>query len=337
VEVATFRASPANHEETNPHLVHSEAGIILRDNVYGMLEDDVFRRDFTINALYYNIADFTLIDYVGGLKDLKTSCLRMIGNPSARYREDPVRMLRAIRFAAKLDFRIAPDTEKPIFELGYLVAHVPSTRLLDEYDKLFLSGFAQVSFQLLRRYKLFAVLFPQIDQCLSGAQGPQAERFIKGALADTDKRVFEHKPVALPFLLAAFFWYPLQEQVAQLKKEDMSELAVFYEACDLTLQQQQKNIAISKRLIQGIREIWILQGRLTKRTGKRPLQLCAHPKFRAAYDFLLLRAMTEDKMVQELAQWWQEYITGNDEAKAQMTKTLKKERPRYRRKPKKRL
>ena len=338
VEVATFRASiSTSSEETNPHLVHSEAGMILRDNIYGTLEDDVFRRDFTINALYYNISDFTLIDYVGGLKDLETSCIRMIGDAKQRYREDPVRMLRAIRFAAKLDFYIASDTEQPIFELGYLVKQVPSARLLDEFMKLFLSGYAENSFQLLRHYKLFSILFPQTEECLNSSQNVQVEHFIKGALADTDKRVFEHKPVALPFLLAAFLWYPLQAQAESLKKEGMTELAAFYEACDLALNQQQRNVAISRRLIQGIREIWILQIRLTKRSGKRPLQLCVHPKFRAAYDFLLLRATAEGQIVQDLAHWWQEYITGDDTAKAQMLKVLKKDGPRYRRRPKKRL
>ncbi len=337
VEVATFRANSPKNEETSPHLVHSEAGMILRDNVYGTLEDDVFRRDFTINALYYNIADFTLIDYVGGLEDLKTSCLRMIGDARHRYREDPVRMLRAIRFAAKLDFHISPDTETPIFELGFLVKLVPSARLLDEYIKLFLSGFAEASFQLLRHYKLFGILFPETEACLNSTKSHQVETFIKDALTDTDRRVFEHKPVALPFLLAAFLWYPLQFQKERLRKEGMTELAAFYEACDFILREQQKNVAISRRLVQGIKEIWILQARLMRRSGKRPLQLCAHPRFRAAYDFLLLRAVTGDRAEQELAEWWKEYIVGDDEAKAQMIQILKKEMPRYRRKPKKRL
>ena len=337
VEVATFRASSSSAEETNPHLVHSEAGMILRDNVYGTIEDDVFRRDFTINALYYNIADFTLIDYVGGLKDLETSCIRMIGDAGQRYREDPVRMLRAIRFAAKLDFYISPETEQPILELGYLVKQVPSARLLDEFMKLFLSGHAEASFQLLRRYKLFGILFPQTEACLNGPQGTQVEHFIKSALLDTDKRVFEHKPVALPFLLAAFLWYPLQSHLETMKESGLAEVAAFYEACDLALNEQQRSVAISRRLIQAIREIWILQIRLTKRTGKRPLQLCIHPKFRAAYDFLLLRANSADPGVQELANWWQEYIAADDVVKMQMTKALKKESTRYRRRTKKRL
>lgn len=328
IEVATFRAnSQATPEDKtiNPHLVHSEEGMILRDNVYGSLIDDVYRRDFTVNALYYNIADFTLIDYVGGLKDLKARCLRMIGDPTQRYREDPVRMLRAIRFAAKLGFKIHPDSEKPIFELGALVKQVPSARLLDEFMKLFLSGFAETSFELLRHYRLFILLFPETEQCLikDKAEGVIALSFITGALQASDKRVHENKPVALPFLLGAFLWYPVQERATVFMNEGMSEFSAFYEACDWVLHQQQRNVAISRRFSQAIREIWILQIRLIRRLGKRVPELVLHPRFRAAYDFLLLRASTGDKAVEEVAAWWKTYVEANHDTRVMMENALK--------------
>ncbi len=314
IEVATFRASSREH---------SEEGMILRDNIYGALIDDVYRRDFTVNALYYNIADFTVLDYVGGLKDLKDRCLRMIGDPTQRYREDPVRMLRAIRFAAKLDFKIHPNTEKPLFELGVLVKQVPSARLLDEFMKLFLSGFAEASFTLLRHYQIFIVLFPETEQCLMQEQGAVALSFITGALLASDKRVHENKPVALPFILGAFLWYPVQERAMVLMQEGMSEFTAFHEACDWVLQQQQKNVAISRRFSQAIREIWMLQIRLIRRIAKRIPELALHPRFRAAYDFLLLRASTGDKAVEEVAAWWKTYVEANSDTRVLMENALK--------------
>jgi poly(A) polymerase len=325
IEVATFRAN-SEDKAISPHLVHSEEGMILRDNIYGMLIDDVYRRDFTVNALYYNIADFTVLDYVGGLKDLKARCLKMIGDPGQRYREDPVRMLRAIRFAAKLGFSIHSDSEKPLFELGALVKQVPSARLLDEFMKLFLSGFAEASFRLLRHYGLFIVLFPQTEQCLmkeqDKEQGAIARSFITGALSASDQRVHESKPVALPFLLGAFLWYPVQDRATILMKDGISEFSAFYESCDWVLHEQQKSVVISKRLSQAIREIWILQIRLIRRLGKRVPELVLHPRFRAAYDFLLLRAATGDKAVEEVAAWWKTYLEANNDTRLLMEKAL---------------
>jgi len=335
IEVATFRAN-AEDKAISPHLVHSEEGMILRDNIYGMLIDDVYRRDFTVNALYYNIADFTLLDYVGGLADLKARCLRMIGEPSQRYREDPVRMLRAIRFAAKLGFSIHPDSGKPLFELGALVKQVPAARLLDEFMKLFLSGFAEASFQLLRHYGLFIVLFPQTEQCLMRERGEIAKSFITGALLASDKRVHESKPVALPFLLAAFLWSPVQERATALMKEGISEFSAFYEACDWVLHQQQESVVISKRLSQAIREIWILQIRLIRRLAKRIPELILHPRFRAAYDFLLLRGSTGDQAVEEVAVWWKTYVEANNDTRGLMEKALQETSHNRRSKRKKR-
>jgi poly(A) polymerase len=326
VEVATFRANSSDDQTRSPHLVHSEAGMILRDNIYGTLEDDVFRRDFTVNALYYNIDDFSVIDYVGGLKDLKAKCLRMIGDAAQRCREDPVRMLRAIRFAGKLDFHIHPDSETPIYELAYLVKQVPNARLLDEYTKLFLTGAGEANFRLLRKYGIFAVLFPETERALSGENSQITNAFINGALLDTDKRVLEDKPVALPFLLAAFLWHPVLDKAKVLVKGGATELAAFYEAMDLTLEQQQSTVAISRRLIQAIREIWTLQFRLTRRTGKRAAQLFIHPRFRAAYDFLLLRATSGEKAVQELADWWKQFVHSDETIRLSMVSMVKSKR-----------
>jgi poly(A) polymerase len=336
VEVATFRASSQDSQPVTSHFQHSKEGMILRDNIYGTLEEDVIRRDFTINALYYNIADFSIVDFVDGIKDLNACCLRMIGNAEQRYREDPVRMLRAIRFAAKLKFNIEKETEKPLCELGDLVKQVPSARLIDEYGKLFLSGFSKESFDLLRRYRLFEILFPQTEQCLEGEQKALAENFIRQVLQDTDVRVSEDKPVGLPFLLAAFLWYPLQEKMHHQLQTGLSEFSAFFEACDAVLSDQQKVVAISRRLSQAVREIWILQNRLEKRTPKRVVQMMLHPRFRAAYDFLLLRAKAGEKSIQALSVWWEKYVDASDEEQTLLRSTLKSNaKSRARRKKKK--
>lgn len=315
VEVATFRGNPSEH---------SHEGMILRDNIYGTLEEDAWRRDFTINALYYNIADYSLIDYVGGLQDLQARHLRMIGDAEQRYREDPVRMLRAIRFSAKLGFAIYPDTEAPLFNLSHLVKQVPSARLFDEYIKLFLTGCAEESFRLLRHYGLFAALFPQTEHCLQNNDKPFVETFVKMALMDTDKRFIDNKPVTLPFLLAAFLWGPIREQLGILMSQGMSELQALHEASDYVLNEQQKCVAISRRVAQQIREIWVLQIRLTSRLGRRAKEYYTHPRFRAAYDFLILRARGGEKSAQHFSNWWKEYAGSDEETRLGMVNTLTK-------------
>lgn len=336
VEVATFRANSSTDKLVDPHLRHSAAGMILRDNVYGSLEEDVMRRDFTVNALYYDIADFSIVDYVGGLKDLEARSLRMIGDARERYREDPVRMLRAIRFAAKLHFKIHPDSATPMVELAPLVKQVPSARLLDEYGKLFLSGFAYPSFQLLRQYKIFGVLFPLTEACLTASDNALVMRFIEKALLDTDNRVADHKPVVLPFLLAAFLWYPVYHHTKKLVAEGLPELVAFFEANDWVFREQQQTVAISRRLMQIVREVWLLQFRLSKRTGKRVVALFSHPRFRAAYDFLMLRAASGEEEVQAVAKWWEQYVHAESPEREAMQAALGKEKTsRYRRKRKK--
>jgi poly(A) polymerase len=322
VEVATFRGSP---------LEHSNEGMILRDNIYGTIEEDAWRRDFTINALYYNIADFTVLDFVGGLQDLKLKTLRMVGDASLRYREDPVRMLRAVRFSAKLGFSIHPETEAPLFESSYLVKQVPSARLFDEYIKLFLSGHAEISFDLLRRYGLFANLFVETASCLQNDHHGLVEALIKAALRDTDKRYAEDKPITLPFLLATFLWYSVQNQASELMAHGVSELQAFYEACDEVLNRQQRSSAFSKRVMQQIRDIWSLQSRLTNRLGRRTKEIYINPRFRAAYDFLLLRAKSGEQSAQHFADWWQEYVNADEATRLSLVEGMKKKRPKRRR------
>jgi poly(A) polymerase len=336
VEVATFRGQGSQDSQGNLPGHRSEEGMILRDNHYGTLEDDVFRRDFTINALYYNIADFSIIDYVGGLKDLTLRRIKMIGNAAERYREDPVRILRAIRFSAKLKFTIDPELASPTRELAHLLRQVPSARLLDEYIKLFLYGFAESSFWLLNEYQLLKILFPGVAESLEGKNQSIAKMFIQSALRDTDQRVRANRSVTLSFLLAAFLWDPIKTQMQVRMLEGGSELFAFYESCDLILYEQNKTLALSRRLKQAIREIWILQIRFERLTRKRVLQLAAHPRFRSAYDFLLLRSeVGEGTEITELAYWWKQFIEADEVKREQMIVKLKNGKDRYRRRKQK--
>ena len=332
VEVATFRASAGIDQPLNPHLVHSEHGMILRDNVYGTLEEDVIRRDFTVNALYYNIADFSLIDFMSSLKDIKEGRLRMIGDAHQRMREDPVRILRAIRFAAKLNFKIDAEMEAAIRDLSFLVKQAPSARLVDEFIKLFLYGFGEQSYHQLREYQLLSILLPEVEESLKTSDSKQIQAFILAALQDTDTRVHEERPVALPFLLAAFLWYPVVQKAEKLQAEGYSEINAFFESADSVLNEQQKHVSISRRYIQGIREIWILQLRLSKRAGKRAGTVFAHPRFRAAFDFLVLRAKTtNDENLKALAEWWKEYVHADSDKRFAMVNSLEGEKRKPRR------
>jgi len=303
IEVATFRAQGdgASDEEAR-----TEAGRILRDNVYGTLEEDAWRRDFTVNALYYNIQDFSVVDFAGGMADLRSGMLRLMGQPQQRYREDPVRMLRAVRFAAKLGFRIDPESESPIFELGHLLADIPPARLFDEILKLFLGGCAVQSFELLRHYGLFAYLFPQTEACLSEEQEGFPHTLLIRALQNTDSRITEGKPVTPAFLYAALLWEPLRQAIAKLEASGMGEIQALQEAAQTVESQQLAHTSLPKRFAVPMREIWTLQARLKRITGLRPLRLLEHPRFRAAYDFMLLRQEAGED-IRELCQWWTEF------------------------------
>jgi len=286
IEVATFRAA-ANHKDDDH--AHDEEGRIVRDNVYGSIEEDVWRRDFTCNALYYNIADFSIWDYTGGVDDVQHRRLVLIGDPDKRMREDPVRMLRAVRFAAKLGFSIDAAAEKAMAKDVPLLANVPAARLFDEFLKLFQAGFAERTFELLRHYKLFAELFPATDKELD--QDPDFLKFVKAALRNTDRRVRDDKSVTPMFLIGVFQWASTKKLAAIRRAEEkMSESQSLGLASYELSAAQQRRIAIPRRFTVPMREMLALQPRFEQTHGKRALKLLDHRRFRAAYDFMMLLA-----------------------------------------------
>jgi poly(A) polymerase len=330
IEVATFRGLHDADSDSASDSLLDDSGRIVRDNVYGGIEEDALRRDFTVNALYYDINTFSVLDYASGMEDLKEGLIRVIGEPEVRYREDPVRMLRAVRFAAKLGFRLHAGTEEPVFELRGLLADIPSARLFDEVLKLFLGGCAVQTFEALRRYGLFGQLFPATEAALSQEEEGFPHMFIVRALANTDARISAGKPVTPAFLFAALLWEPLREATARLQDEGLEEHEALVEAADEVVSRQLSSTSIPRRFSGPMREIWLMQPRLRRTTGKRPLRLIANPRFRAAYDFLLLRNEAGEPL-QELCEWWTAYqeATGSDrEAAVQPTAD---ERPRRRR------
>ncbi len=326
IEVATFRASVPMAEGDDLQL---EDGRILRDNVYGTIEEDALRRDFRINALYYNINDFSVTDYTGGLEDLRTGVLTLIGDPQTRLREDPVRMLRAVRFAVKLGFRIDNACEQSMFELAADMQKVPAARLFDELSKLFLTGFALQTFEMLRHYGLFAQLFPDTDRLLETGDRDHMHRLLVRGLENSDARVAADKPVTPAFLLAVLLWEPMQDLSAQFEAQGMKTMEAMYAAMGEILHRQSERIAMPRRFSVQIKEIWAMQNRLARR-GKRALQLLQHPRFRAAYDFLLLRGESEPELT-ELCQWWTSFQERNESGRDTMLKKEQRRRGRRRR------
>ncbi len=316
VEVATFRAGHAGSEADDRQI---ENGMILRDNVYGTIAEDALRRDFTVNALYYNIDDFSLVDYAEGLADIAAGRLRLIGDdPIARYREDPVRMLRAVRFACKLGFMIDPRCEAPLFELAPLLHDIPPARLFEEILKLFQAGFALPAFEKLRHYGLFAELFPETEDCLAAEEQDFPITFVSRGLDNSDRRVQEGKPIAPFFLFAVLLWEPIRRQYQQLLDAGHGWSEAMTMAAGMVAARQQQHVAIPKRYGLPMREIWALQPALERRQGKRPMALIGHPRFRAAYDFLLLRA-DSGEVDPELATWWTQFQEVNPSERAAMT------------------
>ncbi|MFC4822325.1 polynucleotide adenylyltransferase PcnB [Dokdonella ginsengisoli] len=299
VEVATFRGS-SDDGSGDRHLVD---GRLVRDNVYGSIEEDAVRRDFTVNALYYDIADFSVRDSVGGMDDLARRTLRLIGDPELRYREDPVRMLRAARLAAKLDFEIAPETAAPFATLGALLAEAPPARLFDESLKLFLSGYGLASFRTLERYGLLQHVFPATAHALSGDGSGAFRLLLEQTLVNTDARVRQDKPVTPAFLFAAMLWEPVRATAQALIDGGSDASIAWPNAAARVLREQAQRVAIPRRFTLAVEEIWSLQPRFASRTKKRVFRLMEHPRFRAAYDFLLLR-VHESAELAELAQWW---------------------------------
>jgi len=284
IEVATFRAA-ANHDGDDAE--QDVEGRIIRDNVYGSIEEDVWRRDFTCNALYYNIADFSIWDYAGGVADIRDRVLRLIGDPGQRLREDPVRMLRAVRFAAKLGFDIADDVVQAIAGNTQLLANVPAARLFDEFLKLFQAGHAEKTFELLRHYDLFAELFPATDAAIGDDDGFLP--FIMAALRNTDRRVAAGKSVTPMFLLGVFLWSPTRRLAEKIRSEEkMSEGQALSLASYQLVADQQRRVAIPRRFTVPMREMLALQPRFSTTRGKRAMNFLEHRRFRAAYDFMVL-------------------------------------------------
>lgn len=327
IEVATFRGSA--DEESEHQQVH-EDGRLLRDNVYGTLEEDVWRRDFTVNALYYNIRDFSVVDYADGMKDHKAGVLRLIGNPETRYREDPVRMLRAIRFAVKLGFTLHPDCEKPLHDLGGLLLSIPNARLYDETLKLFLSGYGLQTFEMLRHYGLFGILFPQTEQCLASEEEGFPRLFLIKALENSDKRIADDKSVTPYFLLSAFLWESVQNLCNKKLQEGENKYFALQNAANDVLSLQVKSTAIPKRVTQSMRDVWLLQSRFEQRSSAKVYRLINNPRFRAAYDFLVLRAETGSADM-ELAQWWTVFQAVDGKEQEKMLRETNKGVRKYRR------
>ena len=305
VEVATFRALG----EDAPGRATDDSGRLVRDNVYGSIEDDVLRRDFTVNALYYDIADFSVLDYVGGMQDLQAGILRLIGDPPTRYREDPVRMLRAARFAAKLGFDLHPDTERPIFELAELLAGIPPARLFDECIKLFHTGHGVDSLHELRRLDLLRWLLPPVDEALNLTRDEGAAlHFIETALSHTDLRVAQEQPLSSAFLFAALLWPVVVQRAYAQEHQGQPETIALRQAGEEALRALQPRIAIPRHLQLLILEIWEMQPRYAQHQGRGVTSLYGHPRFRTAYDFLVLRAESGEAQAEADAAWWTAYI-----------------------------
>ena len=343
IEVATFRGTAStgggvpSHEDRS----HSDHGMILRDNIYGTLAEDVWRRDFTINALYYNIADFSVVDYVGGYSDLKAKRLRMIGEVGERYREDPVRMLRAVRFACKANFPLPKELSTPIKELSELITHVASSRLFEEVMKMLHSGSAEKTYEYLLTCGLFNKLFSATAECLEGTDTPEmpAHAFLEAVFKNTDQRIQSEQSVTTSFMVAALLWYPICAQAGKYTAQGVGFFPAKIEAMQTVVSRQLKQIGIPKRFTQGAREIWMLQIRMMKRQAKHVQFILLDPRFRAAFDFLELRAQAGEAQAQPLYQWWKAYIAGDAGARRVLLKeagnvTKKRKRSRAKRAPK---
>jgi poly(A) polymerase len=303
VEVVTFRAAAdIEHDDRQ----HAASGRILRDNAYGDIEDDIWRRDFTVNALYYNIADFSVWDYTSGMEDIESRTLRLIGDPETRYREDPVRMLRAVRLAAKLDFTIAPETAEPIARLSPLLRDVPPARLFDETLKLFQAGHAARSFELLMQFGLLKNLFPHIAAVLDKDTDGQIRKFIHEGLHNTDQRVRQDQSVTPMFLYAILLWHPIRQLAEDLQAhEGVSEADAMLSAATRIVDEQQAYTSFPRRFSGPMKDVLVIQRRFTNKRGSRAIKLLEHKRFRAAYDFLLLRASIGE-VDPAIAAWWTE-------------------------------
>jgi poly(A) polymerase len=309
IEVATFRAN--TDDGTGDRELH-EGGRLLRDNVYGTIEDDAVRRDFTVNALYYGVRDFAVLDFVGGWEDVQHRTLRLIGDPEQRYREDPVRMLRAVRLAAKLGFSIDPASAEPIPRLAPLIAEAPPARLFDEMLKMFLAGHGEASFDALAHHGLLAVVLPETAAALVDDHDGRQRAMLRKALANTDERVRSGKTVTPAFLFAALLWPAFRRELGLLAEQGLDPLAMQQRAADRVTLHQAHRIAMPRRFSIPMQEIWLLQARFDIRQRKRVFRLLAHPRFRAAYDFLALRMVEQPELAEPVAFWTEAQTLSHD-------------------------
>ncbi len=339
IEVSTFRAvmsgateAVSGNEKTSKselagktHAVDA-AGRVLRDNVWGTQLEDAARRDFTVNAMYYDPQRQIVVDYHGGIKDAQKKLLRMIGDPVARYREDPVRIIRVVRFAAKLGFKIDPKTRQPIQEMAALLDSVPASRTFDEMIKLLQTGHALASIEELRKQGLVGSrrgVFPILDVVLDDAnQHPERAKFVQLALADTDRRVGEGKPVAPSFMLACMLWYDVLDRWQRLKKKGEAPFPALQQAVDAVFDARIGDISGRGKLAADMREIWLMQPRFERRTGQSPLSLVEQPRFRAGFDFLRLRASVGE-VETALAQWWETFSLADPSQRGALIEQVK--------------
>jgi poly(A) polymerase len=327
IEVSTFRAAQTGDDATDEH------GRLISDNVYGTQAEDAARRDFTINALYFDPATEEVWDFVGGVADIRARRLKLIGPPTTRFREDPVRMLRAVRLAAKLGVAIEPRTAAPIPKLAPLMQNVPPARLFDEMQKLLLSGHAVETVKSLRTHGLSHGLLPLLDVIL---EQPLGQRFIDLALANTDARVREDRGVSPGFLFATLLWHDVLATWNAATARGDKPIPALFEAMDRVLERQAKQIAIPRRFEATIKEIWALQPRFLQRSGQRPFRLLEHPRYRAAWDFLGLRCASGELEgeLSDLAKWWERFADAPHAEREAMLRPdegpKKKRRPRGR-------
>jgi poly(A) polymerase len=314
IEVATFRA---DHSKALGDEGRSIDGLIVRDNVYGSLEEDAWRRDFTVNSLYYNIADFSVIDYCNGMYDLEKRQICIIGDPIQRYQEDPVRLLRAIRFAAQLDFKIEENTSSPIYEMNYLLHQISPARLFEEVLKLFLKGHALNTFHLASHYQIFKALFPSTAHCIQHPKQYPIQQLIENAMRNSDERIAQGKTITPAFILAVLLWFPLLQEIEFEKQEFLPDGIAIDNAIRKILRKQQQITTIPRRFTVSMEEIWRLQFRFYKRSRRNAFKIISHPRFRAAYDFLLLRAEADEDLT-SLADWWTQFYEGNENTRKQL-------------------
>ena len=327
IEVSTFRG----HHQADGDGKTSDSGRIIRDNIFGSLEEDAVRRDFTANALYYNVATQEVLDYHNGVADLKAGLLRMIGDPTTRYQEDPVRMLRAVRLSAKLGLKIEKSSQEPIQKLADLLHDVPASRLFDEMLKLFLSGHAVESINALRAQHLHHGLLPLLDVVL---EQPLGEKFVMLALKNTDDRILAGKSSNPSFLFATLLWHEVLKAWQTYQDQGEHLIPALHNAMNDIIDAQAKKMAIHNRFTATMKEIWGMQPRFEQRFGKRPYALLTHPRYRAGYDFLLLRCESGE-IDAELGEWWTEFADASSERRTAMLlpdNTPKKRRKRPRKK-----